>query len=113
MTSISANALDLTFLTNDGSVHALKDVTLDIQKGGIVSFIGPSDCGKTTFQRLNPASTNAMMQPPGALSNPRRSAGIIDPPASHSPSPPTGHPQLGSVYRRCPTRAPRSARRTK
>ncbi|WP_341233273.1 ABC transporter ATP-binding protein [uncultured Sulfitobacter sp.] len=48
---ISAKNLSLTFETNDGPVHALKDVSLDIQKGDFVSFIGPSGCGKTTFLR--------------------------------------------------------------
>ncbi|MFV2035797.1 MAG: ATP-binding cassette domain-containing protein, partial [Halocynthiibacter sp.] len=43
--------MDLTFQTNDGPVHALKDVSLDINKGDFVSFIGPSGCGKTTFLR--------------------------------------------------------------
>ena len=49
---ISAERLNLTFQTNDGPVHALKDVTLDIAKGEFVSFIGPSGCGKTTFLRV-------------------------------------------------------------
>lgn len=48
---ISAQNLDLTFQTNDGPVHALKNVSLDIAKGEFVSFIGPSGCGKTTFLR--------------------------------------------------------------
>jgi NitT/TauT family transport system ATP-binding protein len=48
---IEARQLDLTFQTNDGPVHALKDVNLDINKGDFVSFIGPSGCGKTTFLR--------------------------------------------------------------
>ncbi|WP_090268524.1 ABC transporter ATP-binding protein [Thalassovita taeanensis] len=51
-TVISAKNLGLTFQTNDGPVHALKDVTLDIHKGDFVSFIGPSGCGKTTFLRV-------------------------------------------------------------
>jgi NitT/TauT family transport system ATP-binding protein len=49
---ISASELDLTFQTNDGPVHALKGVSLDIMKGEFVSFIGPSGCGKTTFLRV-------------------------------------------------------------
>ncbi|MCK0137892.1 ABC transporter ATP-binding protein [Aliiroseovarius sp. F47248L] len=50
-TAIKAENLSLTFQTNDGPVHALKDVSLDINKGDFVSFIGPSGCGKTTFLR--------------------------------------------------------------
>ena len=49
---ISAKGLSLTFETNDGPVHALSDVSLDINKGDFVSFIGPSGCGKTTFLRV-------------------------------------------------------------
>lgn len=49
---IKAQNLDLTFQTNDGPVHALKDVNLDIMPGEFVSFIGPSGCGKTTFLRV-------------------------------------------------------------
>ncbi|OOY10362.1 ABC transporter ATP-binding protein [Thioclava sp. F36-7] len=48
---IQARGLNLTFQTGDGSVHALKDIDLDIEKGEFVSFIGPSGCGKTTFLR--------------------------------------------------------------
>lgn len=48
---IDAQNVDLTFETNDGPVHALSDVNLQINKGDFVSFIGPSGCGKTTFLR--------------------------------------------------------------
>ncbi|MEC8042393.1 MAG: ATP-binding cassette domain-containing protein, partial [Pseudomonadota bacterium] len=51
-TVISAKNLSLTFETNDGPVHALKDVDLDIHKGDFVSFIGPSGCGKTSLLRM-------------------------------------------------------------
>ena len=49
---IEAQKLSLTFETNDGPVHALKDVDLTINKGDFISFIGPSGCGKTTFLRV-------------------------------------------------------------
>ena len=42
----------VVFNTNDGPVHALKDVSLDIAEGEFVSFIGPSGCGKTTLMRV-------------------------------------------------------------
>ena len=51
MSIITAQNVSLTFPTNDGPVHALKDVDLTIEKGDFVSFIGPSGCGKTTFLR--------------------------------------------------------------
>lgn len=51
-TVISTQHLDLTFKTNDGPVHALKDITLDIAEGEFISLIGPSGCGKTTLLRV-------------------------------------------------------------
>ncbi|MBO6814802.1 MAG: ABC transporter ATP-binding protein [Rhizobiaceae bacterium] len=49
---ITTEGLNLTFQTNDGPVHALSDVNLEVGQGDFVSFIGPSGCGKTTFLRV-------------------------------------------------------------
>ncbi len=49
---VSAKNLSLTFETNDGPVHALSGIDLEVDKGDFVSFIGPSGCGKTTFLRV-------------------------------------------------------------
>lgn len=49
---ISASDLSLTYETNDGPVHALQDIDLNIKEGEFVSFIGPSGCGKTTLLRV-------------------------------------------------------------
>ena len=51
-TVVSARDLSLTFETDQGPVHALSGVDLEIGKGEFVSFIGPSGCGKTTFLRV-------------------------------------------------------------
>ena len=34
-----------------GETHAIKDVSLDIGRGEVISLIGPSGCGKSTFLR--------------------------------------------------------------
>ena len=48
---VEAGALDLTFPTPDGPVHALSGIDLSVSPSEFVSFIGPSGCGKTTFLR--------------------------------------------------------------
>ena len=48
---IMAQDVNLVFETGDGPVVALKNVSLDVNKGEFVSFIGPSGCGKTTLLR--------------------------------------------------------------
>ncbi len=34
-----------------GDVHAIKDVSVDIEQNAVTAFIGPSGCGKSTFLR--------------------------------------------------------------
>ena len=42
---ISVSDVNLTFETNDGPVNALKNVSMEVNEGDFVSFIGPSGCG--------------------------------------------------------------------
>jgi phosphate transport system ATP-binding protein len=43
-------AKDINFFYGD--FHALKSVSLDVEKNCVTAFIGPSGCGKSTFLRL-------------------------------------------------------------
>ena len=47
---INISAKDVNFYY--GSFHALKNITLGIERNTVTAFIGPSGCGKSTFQRL-------------------------------------------------------------
>lgn len=47
---INISAKDVNFYY--GSFHALRNITLDIERNTVTAFIGPSGCGKSTFLRL-------------------------------------------------------------
>lgn len=47
--TIKARVKNLNFYYD--SVHALKNITLDIPEKKVIAFIGPSGCGKTTYLR--------------------------------------------------------------
>ena len=51
MSSILIQDVSKTFETKDGSVHALKNVTLSIESGDIYGIIGMSGAGKSTLVR--------------------------------------------------------------
>lgn len=49
---ITIDHVSMSYQTGTAEVLALKDVTVDIQKGEFVSLLGPSGCGKTTLLRI-------------------------------------------------------------
>ena len=42
---IEAKDVNLVFQTDDEPIIALKDVSFEVKKGELISFIGPSGCG--------------------------------------------------------------------
>lgn len=49
--SVSIDNISKTFVSEKRSVHAIRNVSLNIHKGEFFSLLGPSGCGKTTTIR--------------------------------------------------------------
>ena len=50
---LSIENISMRFDLKDGkSIQALKDITLEIEEGQIITVLGPSGCGKTTLLNI-------------------------------------------------------------
>ena len=49
MTTLAIDALNVTFATEGGALHALKNVSFDVPENRIVGIVGESGCGKSTL----------------------------------------------------------------
>ncbi len=53
MESLSVQNVDMVYnLPKGGSVHALSDVSFDLEAGRLLTLLGPSGCGKTTLLNI-------------------------------------------------------------
>src|SRR5579862_1845026 len=52
MLSIQAKDISKVYPGVEGSIEALRDVSLDVERGQFVSLIGVSGCGKSTLLRI-------------------------------------------------------------
>ena len=64
-----------------GDLEALRDINLEVERGGFASVVGPSGCGKTTFLRivagLEPASGGEVLLDGRRLSGPGGDRGFV------------------------------------
>jgi NitT/TauT family transport system ATP-binding protein len=49
---VRCDRLSLSYPTRNGTVPALRDVTLDLREGEFVCLVGPSGCGKSTLLKV-------------------------------------------------------------
>ncbi len=79
---VRINGLEKIYATKDGqTIHALKDVNLDIGETEFISIVGPSGCGKTTLLKILAGilsrSTGEVTIHGQALSGPSREIGVV------------------------------------
>jgi NitT/TauT family transport system ATP-binding protein len=81
-TLVHIAGLEKVYATKDGaSIHALKDVNLDIAAHEFISVVGPSGCGKTTLLKILagilPRSRGEVTMRGATLSGPSRELGVV------------------------------------
>jgi NitT/TauT family transport system ATP-binding protein len=78
---ITARNVSKVFRSQNGTLVALQDVSLDIREQEFISFIGPSGCGKSTFLNivggLLPLSSGEVLFRGEPQDQPRRELGMM------------------------------------
>jgi NitT/TauT family transport system ATP-binding protein len=76
-----AEGIEKTYLSRDGEVRALQDISFEVIEGEFISLVGPSGCGKTTLLRimggLLKAEKGVVRIDEQVLTQPRREMGFV------------------------------------
>ena len=81
MNLLELNNISVDFTTKQGTLSAVKDVSMTIGKGDFISIVGPSGCGKSTLLNVLggflPPSGGTIFQKGEALKGPGRNRGVV------------------------------------
>src|SRR4029450_12200826 len=78
---IRLDGVGMTYETASGTVEALRDIDLAVDRGELVAIVGPSGCGKSTLLRiiagLRPASRGRIEVDGRQVTRPIPSVGMV------------------------------------
>ncbi|MET0500906.1 MAG: ABC transporter ATP-binding protein [Candidatus Binatia bacterium] len=78
---ITVRSVSRVFTSGAKTVHALEDISFEIQAGDFVSLVGPSGCGKSTLLKivsgLLPASSGAVVVGDKPVDGPLENVGMV------------------------------------
>lgn len=81
MNLLELNNISVDFTTKKGTLSAVKEISMTIQKGDFISIVGPSGCGKSTLLNVLggflPPSSGDIYQKGKALKGPGRDRGVV------------------------------------
>lgn len=81
MNLLELNDISVDFTTKNGTLSAVKDVSMTIGKGEFISIVGPSGCGKSTLLNVIggflPPTAGTILQKGETLKGPGRERGVV------------------------------------